>query len=307
MDFRIFIEPQQGASYDDQLALAHTTERLGFDGFFRSDHYLGMGKGDGMPGPTDSWTTLAALARETTRIRLGTLVSSATFRHPGILAIQVAQVDEMSGGRVELGLGTGWFEKEHAAYGIPFPSKRFRMLQEQLEVITGLWSTPVGSLFNYAGKHYTLTDSPALPKPVQSPLPIIIGGSGVSKTPALAARFAAEYNTTFGDVAEFAPRIARAREACEAAGRDPDDLVLSMPGTVAIGATRADADRRAEKIGRTVESVAAGGFAGTPADVVDRIGFLRDLGITRVYFQVLDIHDHDQLELLASDVIPHFA
>ena len=307
MEFCVFIEPQQGASYDDQLRIARATERLGFAGFFRSDHFLGMGATDGLPGPTDSWTTLAALARETQRVRLGTLVSSATFRHPGILAIQVAQVDEMSGGRVELGLGTGWFEQEHRAYGVPFPSRRFGMLEEQLEVITGLWSTPVGSRFNHAGEHYTLVDSPALPKPAQSRVPIIIGGSGTSKTPALAARFADEYNTTFGRFDDFAPRIARAREACERAGRDPDTLRLSMPGTVAVGSTEAEAQGRAEKIGRTVEKVADGGFAGTPERVVDRIGQLRELGIRRVYFQVLDIHDLDQLELLAAEVVPQFA
>lgn len=306
MDFRIFIEPQQGASYDDQLAIARATERLGFDGFFRSDHYLAMGSGDGLPGPTDSWTTLAGLARETERVRLGTLVSSATFRHPGILAIQVAQVDAMSGGRVELGLGTGWFEEEHAAYGIPFPDRRFGMLEEQLEVITGLWSTPSGSLFNHSGEHYSLVDSPALPKPVQDPLPIIIGGSGVSRTPALAARFASEYNTTFGKTGDFAARIERVREACERIGRDPATLTLSMPGTMVIGATEAEARRRAERIGRTVESVATSGFAGTPAAIVDRVGYLRDLGMSRIYFQVLDLHDVDQLELLASEVAPHF-
>lgn len=306
MDFRIFIEPQQGASHDDQLQIALAAERLGFNAFFRSDHYLAMGDRDGLPGPTDSWTTLAGLARETTSIRLGTLVSSATFRHPGILAIQVAQVDDMSGGRVELGLGTGWFSEEHRAYGIPFPPRRFGMLEEQLEVVTGLWSTPVGTTFNYAGEHYTLVDSPALPKPAQSKPPIIIGGKGESKTPALAARFADEYNTTFGKTGDFEPRVARAREACERIGRDPGTLLISMPGTVAVGATEAEARRRAEKIGRSVEAIADGGFAGTPDRVVERIGQLREIGIERVYFQVLDIHDLDQLELLASEVVPHF-
>src|SRR5690554_2887821 len=199
MDFRIFTEPQQGASYDDLLAIALATERLGFDAFFRSDHYLSMGAGDGLPGPTDAWTTLAGLARETTSIRLGTLVSSATFRHPGILAIQVAQVDAMSGGRVELGLGTGWFEKEHAAYGIPFAKKRFGMLEEQLEIVTGLWATPVGSRYNFSGEHYELVDSPALPKPVQSPVPVIVGGSGERTTPALAVRLATEVNTAVAE------------------------------------------------------------------------------------------------------------
>ena len=190
MEFCTFTEPQQGASYDDQLAFAQTAERLGFDGFFRSDHYLHMGDGDGLPGPTDAWTTIAGLARETSRIRLGTLVSSVTYRVPGLLAIQVAQVDAMSGGRVELGLGTGWFGREHEAYGIPFPAKRFDLLEEQLEVVTGLWATPVGETYSFAGAHYRLTDAPALPKPVQSRVPVIVGGGGPKRTPELAARFA---------------------------------------------------------------------------------------------------------------------
>src|SRR6188472_1118688 len=187
MQYCLFTEPQLGASYEDQLAFARAGERLGFDGFFRSDHYLRMGAGDPLPGPTDAWTTLAGLARETERIRLGTLVSSVTYRPPGVLAIQVAQVDQMSGGRVELGLGTGWFEQEHLAYGIPFPAKRFGMLEEQLEVITGLWGTPVGETYSFAGEHYTLVDSPALPKPTQSRVPVIVGGGGAKRTPAMAA------------------------------------------------------------------------------------------------------------------------
>jgi len=182
---RIFVEPQQGASYEQLLAVAQATEALGFDAFFRSDHYLSMG-GDGLPGPTDAWVTLAALARETTRIRLGTLVSSATFRWPGVLAITVAQVDAMSGGRVELGLGTGWYDGEHTAYGIPFPAlgERFERLEEQLAILTGLWATPVGEKFSYSGTHYTLEDSPALPKPLQQPYPpLILGGAGARRTP----------------------------------------------------------------------------------------------------------------------------
>ena len=134
--------------------------------------------GDGLPGPTDAWTTLAGLARETSRIRIGTLVSPVTFRHPGSLAIQVAQVDAMSGGRVELGLGAGWFEREHRAYGIPFPAKRFDLLEEQLEIVTGLWATPVGGAYSFSGANYRLAEAPALPKPVQQPVPVIIGGGG---------------------------------------------------------------------------------------------------------------------------------
>ena len=194
MDFRVFVEPQQGATYADQLAVARAAEQLGYSAFFRSDHYLAM-SGDGLPGPTDSWVTLSAIARETTSIRLGTMVTSATFRYPGPLAISVAQVDEMSGGRVELGIGAGWFEAEHLAYAIPFPPlrERFDRLTEQLHIITGLWTTPVGEKFNYDGSHYIVADSPALPKPVQRPHPpIIVGGGGAKRTPALAARFADE-------------------------------------------------------------------------------------------------------------------
>lgn len=306
MDFRIFTEPQQGASYDELLAVAQAAERLGFDGFFRSDHYLRMGDGDGLPGSTDAWTSLAGLARETSSIRLGTLVSSVTYRHPGILAIQVAQVDQMSGGRVELGLGAGWFEREHLAYGIPFPAKRFGLLEEQLEIVTGLWATPVGENYNFTGEHYTLADSPALPKPVQSPLPVIVGGGGARRTPELAARFAAEYNTGFCSIAEMKPRIDRAHEACERTGRDPASLTISIPGTLAAGASEADAARRASVIGRQLPELRDGGFAGTAAEVVDQIGTFAELGATRFYFQMLDLHDLDHLDFLAREVIPQF-
>ncbi len=186
-------------TYNDQLAVARTAEAAGYSAFFRSDHYLAM-NADGQPGPSDSWVTLAGLARETSSIRLGTMVTSATFRHPGPLAISVAQVDEMSGGRIEFGIGAGWFEAEHRAYAIPFPplGERFDRLTEQLEIITGMWATPLGETFDYPGNHYRVSDSPGLPKPVQSPHPpIIIGGGGAKRTPALAARFAAEFNIPF--------------------------------------------------------------------------------------------------------------
>lgn len=302
MDLRIFTEPQQGATYDDLLAVAKATEDLGFDAFFRSDHYLSMGSGDGLPGPTDAWTTLAGLARETSRIRLGTLVSSATFRHPGALAIQVAQVDQMSGGRVELGLGAGWFAQEHAAYGIPFPEKRFGLLAEQLELITGLWGTPVGEHYDFAGEHYQLKHSPALPKPVQSRVPVIVGGSGPKRTPALAARFADEFNQAFPAPADVQGRVAVVRAACEEAGRDPSTLTFSVVQVLCAGRDDAEVARRAGAIGRDAAEVRAVGFAGTPSAVVDRIGSYRELGITRVYLQVLDLHDLDHLELVASEV-----
>lgn len=305
MDLRIFTEPQQGAAYTDQLRVAQAAERLGFDAFFRSDHFLRMGDGDGLPGPTDSWVTLGAIARETSTIRLGTLVTSATFRQPGLLAMQVAQVDDMSGGRVELGLGAGWFEREHAAYGFPFPPKRFGLLTEQLEIVTGLWSTPVGETFSYAGDHYTLTDSPALPKPVQSPLPVIVGGNGPSRTPALAARFAAEYNTKLPEIADIPERFARVRQACEAIDRDPDSLHYSAALVLCVGADEAELARRAAAIGREVEELREHGVAGTPAEAVELLRRLEGWGASRVYLQVLDLSDLDHLELVAAEVMPH--
>jgi F420-dependent oxidoreductase-like protein len=303
MRFRIFTEPQQGASYDDILAVAQATERLGFDGFFRSDHYLAMG-GSGLPGPTDAWTTLAGLARETQGIRLGTLVSSVTYRLPGILAIQVAQVDQMSGGRVELGLGTGWFEKEHAAYGIPFPRRRFGMLEEQLEVITGLWNTPVGEHYSFTGSHYTLVDSPALPKPVQARVPVIVGGGGVSRTPALAARFATEFNLPFPEFSDVATKFAGVRAACEAVGRNPRELVYSTALIAVAGADEADFKRRAASIGREPAELREHGLAGTASEVVDRLGALEADGVESVYLQIIDLSDLDHLEFIASEVVP---
>ncbi len=306
MDLRIFTEPQQGATYDQLLRVARTSEELGFGAFFRSDHYLGMGT-DGLPGPTDAWTTLAGIARETSTIRLGTLMTSATFRHPGPLAIQVAQVDQMSGGRVELGLGAGWFEEEHAAYGIPFPDtvERFDILEEQLAVITGLWETAEGDRFSHAGEHYTLTDSPALPKPAQRPRPpVLVGGKGKRRTPALAARYADEFNLPFVSEEVTSAQFGRVRKACADIGRDPDELVYSNALVLCCGATDADVRRRAEAIGRDADDLRATGVAGTPAEVVDTIGRYADLGSQRIYLQTLDLDDLDHLELVASEVVP---
>ncbi|WP_188037336.1 LLM class F420-dependent oxidoreductase [Actinotalea sp. JY-7885] len=317
MDLRIFTEPQQGASYDDVLRVAQATERLGYDAFFRSDHYLVMGDGDGLPGPTDAWTTLAGLARETSTVRLGTLVSSATFRHPGVLAIQVAQVDQMSGGRVELGLGAGWFAQEHAAYGIPFPEKRFGLLTEQLEVVTGLWRTPVGERFTHQGEHYTLTDSPALPKPAQhvaladgrrvegAGVPVIVGGKGPKRTPALAARFASEFNASFPEIADIPQMFGRVRSACEEIGRDPHDLTYSVALVLCVGADDAEVARRAAAIGREPGELREHGVAGTVAEAVDRLGELAEAGVERIYLQVLDLADIEHLELVAAQVAPH--
>ena len=305
MEFCIFTEPQQGASYDDQLAQARATERLGFDGWFRSDHFLAMGETDPLPGPTDAWTTLAGLARETRRIRLGTLVSSATFRHPSILAIQVAQVDEMSGGRVELGLGTGWFAEEHEAYGIPFPTRRFDLLDEQLAIVTGLWSTPVGERFDFAGAHYTLGQAPALPKPVQERVPLIIGGAGPRRTPELAARFATEFNLGFRSEDTIAGVFDGVRRACDEAGRDPATLRMSVALPTVVAADDAEYLGRLAAIGADPDTFAEANIAGSPDAAVEKLLRLRDLGADRVYLQLVDLRDLDHLELIADAVLPH--
>jgi F420-dependent oxidoreductase-like protein len=307
MQLRIFTEPQQGADYTTLLRVAQATEDLGFDAFFRSDHYLKIGGSNGLPGPTDAWTTLAGLARETSRIRLGTLVSSATFRLPGPLAIIVAEVDQMSGGRVELGLGAGWYAAEHAAYGIPFPDvgERFARYEEQLEVITGLWDVPDGGTFSFSGKYYALTDSPALPKPVQRPRPpVIVGGTGPNRTPRLAARFADEYNVPFGTLDDTAAAFGRVREACAAQGRHETSMIYSAAQTVCCGRTQAELNRRAAAIGRSVDDLAETGLAGLPEQLVKKIKKFAEIGAEHVYLQVLDLHDLDHLELIATEVLP---
>ncbi|MGY1664022.1 LLM class F420-dependent oxidoreductase [Geodermatophilus sp. SYSU D00705] len=306
MQLRIFTEPQQGATYDDLLAVARRTEEAGFDAFFRSDHYLTMG-GDGLPGPTDAWVTLAGLARETSRIRLGTLMTAATFRLPGPLAISVAQVDQMSGGRVELGIGAGWYEEEHRAYGIPFPElgERFDRYEEQLAVITGLWGTPAGETFDFAGEHYRVAGSPALPKPVQAGgVPVLVGGRGKRRTPRLAARYAGEFNVPFASVEDNARLFAGVREACEEAGRDPSSMVFSSALVLCVGKDEAELARRAAAIGREVDELREHGAAGTPAEVVDTLGRYAHAGASRVYLQVLDLADLDHLDLVAAEVAP---
>jgi F420-dependent oxidoreductase-like protein len=310
MKLRIFTEPQQGASYDQLLAVARAAEANGFDAFFRSDHLMRMGGGDGRPGPTESWVTLGALARETSRIRLGTLVTSATFRLPGLLAITVAQVDAMSGGRVELGLGSGWAEPEHTAYGVPFPplGERFDRLTEQLEIVTGLWATPAGERFSYAGRHWTLVDSPAMPKPTQQPRPpLIVGGGGARRTPRLAARFADEFNMPFASVAATARQFRRVRAACEAAGRDPAGILCSAAQTICCGATEAELASRAAAIGRDPGDLRANAVAGTPDEVVARLRAFADAGASRAYLQVLDLDGLEHLDLLAAEVAPQLS
>ncbi|GAA2541765.1 LLM class F420-dependent oxidoreductase [Mycolicibacterium diernhoferi] len=307
LDFRVFVEPQQGATYGDQLAVAKAAEQLGYSAFFRSDHYLAM-SGDGLPGPTDSWVTLAGIARETTTIRLGTMVTSATFRYPGPLAIAVAQVDEMSGGRVELGIGAGWFEAEHQAYAIPFPplGERFDRLTEQLHILTGLWQTPAGQTFDYTGAHYTVKDSPALPKPAQSPRPpIIIGGAGPKRTPALTAQFADEFNIPFASLEDLTAQYDRVAAAVAAAGRAPDSLVYSAAFVLCAGRGEAELTGRAAAIGRELDEMRGNSpVAGSADEVVEKLGAFIRAGVQRVYLQVLDMSDLDHLAFFATEVIP---
>jgi F420-dependent oxidoreductase-like protein len=306
------MEPRHGARYDEILALALATEAAGFDAFFRSDHLMGVDPNDPSYRPTDCWTTLGGLARETTRVRLGALVGAAMFRQPGLLANIVASVDDMSGGRVELGLGTGWYEREHAAFGIPFPprAERFDRLEEQLAVITGLWSPPVlGPGFSFAGSHYRIEDNRTPPQPTQQPHPpIIVGGSGPRRTPAIAARFASEFNgalTAGGGTAGLRERFARFADACEVIGRDPADARRSAVLPVACGATPAETDRRAAIIGS--ELMRANAAIGSPSEVAERIGELAGAGADTVYLHIYDIHDLDHIALIGAEVLPHVA
>ena len=313
MDLRIFTEPQQGASHADLLAVARATRDGGFSAFFRSDHVLSMGDRSGLPGPSESFVNLGAIAAQVPDIRLGTLVTSATFRHPSMTAIAVAQVDDISGGRMELGIGSGWYETEHRAYGLDFGSsfsERFDRLTEQLQIITGLWATPIGEQFDHAGSHYTLAGAPGLPKPIQTDatgtprVPIIIGGHGPRRTPALAARFADEFNVGFSDYDVSTTQLGRVRAACETADRDPGSLVYSVANVVCVGSDEAEFQRRAANIGREPSELRSSPFAGTVDEVVENMGTWAGGGVQRCYLQVLDLADLDHLALLGAQVLP---
>jgi F420-dependent oxidoreductase-like protein len=308
---RVLMEPRHGARYEDILALALATERAGFDAFFRSDHLFGVDPEDPDYLPTDSWTTLGGLARDTERVRLGTLMTAATFRSPGLLAAIVASVDEMSGGRVELGIGTGWYEREHAAFGLPFPpmKERFDRLEEQLEIVTGLWlagsrlARSAGSGFSFDGRHYRIEDNRTPPRVIQRPHPpIIVGGGGPRRTPAIAARFATEFNAALSSVDEARSRFAVFARACEAIGRDPAGARLSGFIPVAIGSSQAEAERRAAIVAspRIRESM----LIGPPGLLADRIVDLAEVGADTVYLHIFDIHDLDHIALIGAEVLP---
>jgi F420-dependent oxidoreductase-like protein len=304
-DLRIFTEPQQGASHADLLAVAQRAEACGYGAFFRSDHFLKMGGVSGLPGPSDAWVSLAGIAMRTSTIRLGTLVTSATFRLPGPLAISVAQVDEMSEGRVELGLGAGWYEAEHQAYGIPFPDLkgRFDRLSEQLHIITGLWRTPLGETFTHHGEQYMIDNSPGLPKPFQAGgPPIIIGGRGAVRTPMLAAKYAAEFNLPFGDLEAYRMQQQRVTQACNSIDRDPDSMIWSAALVACVGVNEAEVQRRAAAIGREPEELRRNGVAGTVEEAAATLSAWRAAGVKRIYLQILDLSDLEHLDLIAESV-----
>jgi len=244
MRFALMIEPQQGCSYADQLAIARRAEAAGFGTFFRSDHYTSFPGEAGRP-TTDAWTVLAGLARETSRIRLGALVSPVTFRQPGTLAKIVTTVDEMSGGRVEFGVGAGWNEREHREHGLPFPpmAVRAEMLEETLAILRGLWQEPDG--WSFHGRHYSVEDARFRPRPVQQPAPpIIVGGEGTPRSMRIAARHADEFNLASSSPERAAERFARLDEACRAAGREPATLRRSAMAGVLVGRGPAEVTSR---------------------------------------------------------------
>jgi F420-dependent oxidoreductase-like protein len=308
MELRLMIEGQEGVSWNDWVALAEACDECG-KALFRSDHYLG-----GQEREThDAWATLAALAARTERIRLGTLVSPVTFRHPAELAKQVVTVDHVSGGRVELGLGAGWNEREHAAFGFPFPNlgERMELLEEQLAIVTGLWTE---ERFSFEGKHYRLDDSPCEPKPVQRPRPpIVMGGAAGPRAVRLAVQYADEYNTFLASMDEIVERRARVVEGCERAGRDPATLPFSVMVPVAVGADSAEVQARVAAIAETfglgdpdelVESRRGRWVLGTTDEALEHLRALDEAGVERVYLQHLAHEDLELVRFVGAELLP---
>jgi F420-dependent oxidoreductase-like protein len=315
--FSVMVEPQEGGTYEEMVGLARRAEALGFRGFFRSDHYHPMT----VPresDATEAWSVLAGLARETRTLRLGSMVSPMTFRHPSEFAKIVATVDQMSGGRIEVGMGAGWFQKDHLPYGIPLPDARgrFDRLEDSLEICTRLWADGPAS---YDGKLFSLKDAPGYPKPVQRPHPpILIGGGGPRRTPALTARFADECNVFGGDPAVFALRRERVLAACAQLGRDPRTLRFSWSGPTIVGTDLADLRRRSQirldfnkqrdDVDEWIASMRAHGmFIGTVQQVAAQIRELEALGCQHWYFQLVPVDDHGLLDLIASELVPSLA
>jgi F420-dependent oxidoreductase-like protein len=293
----LMIEGQEGVTWDQWRALATTAEAAGFEALFRSDHYMGLG-GQGW-GSLDAWTTLGALAAVTSRIRLGTLVSPATFRHPSVLAKAAATVDQISGGRVEVGLGAGWHEREHAAHGFPFPPtrERFDVLAEQLEIVRRSWEPEP---FTFEGRHYTLAEAHPQPKPVQTRVPLIMGGNAGPRASALAARWADEYNTIYATPDECRERRAKIAAACEEAGREP--LPFSLMTGVLVGSDRAELDARARR-----QAPGDVWISGTPDEAIARIKTYEEAGVERIMLQHLLHDDPEMVELIGREIIPAVA
>jgi F420-dependent oxidoreductase-like protein len=308
MDLCLMIEGQEGVTWPQWVALAHACEEHGVPALFRSDHYQELGGGHPERGALDAWTTLAALGAVTTTLRLGTLVSPATFRHPSVLAKAVATADHVSGGRVQLGLGAGWHAREHEAYGFAFPAPRERMdiLEEQLQVILGAWSDGV---FAFDGTHYSLRDLDARPKPAQRPHPpIIIGGSAGPRSAALAARHADEYNTVFATPADVRERRGAIERACEAVGREA--LPFSVMTGVLLGRDRGELQERAQRlaelngtdVGSFLAQPPSGWIVGTLEECAEQIVALRDAGAHRIMCQHLLHDDLDAVALIGRDL-----
>jgi F420-dependent oxidoreductase-like protein len=309
MELRICTEPQEGATFAQLLAVARGAREHGFAAFFRADHLLPMSGQPAPPGPLEAMVSLAAIATQVPDIRLGTLLTSATFRHPGMLAMQAANIDDISGGRLELGMGAGWFQAEHLAYGVPFGGSfgmRFDRLTEQLEIITGLWATPADQTFSYPGTHYQLVNAPGLPRPRHRAanglpkVPLILGGHGTVRTPRLAARFADEFNVGFASPAITGAQIGRVSAACEAIGRDPADITYSAVQLVCLGSSQTTLKRRLAATGRKPEEFANEGIAGSAGQITDKLSAFAQVGVSRVYLQFLDLSDLEQLAELGE-------
>jgi F420-dependent oxidoreductase-like protein len=301
MDLCLMIEGQEGVTWAEWVALARACEEHGVPALFRSDHHLNLAGVDER-GSLDAWAVINALAACTTSLQLGTLVSPVTFRHPSEVAKLVVAADHVSGGRVSLGLGAGWNEREHAAYGFPFPplGERMDMLAEQLEIVHGQWTE---SPFSFAGTHYSLDAVDAQPKPVQSPHPpLIMGGKAGPRAAALAARWADEYNTAFATLDELLPMKARVDAACEAAGREP--IPFSLMTGVLVGRDRAEFEDRRRRLAERGYELSEGWIAGTVEEVAEQLATFRDAGLARVMCQHMLHADVDMVALIGEDLAP---
>jgi len=314
----LMIEGQEGVTWEQWLALAKACERGGFEALFRSDHYVSFGHPSEW-GALDAWATLCALAASTERIRLGTLVSPVTFRHPSQLAKSVVTADHASGGRIELGMGAGWFEGEHRAYGFPFPpvAERYSMLEEQVEIVHRLLDRDPAPV-TFEGAHYRLAACPSLPKPVQDPHPpLILGGDAGPRAARLAARWADEYNVNGVAPDEVRRGRDRLNVACESLGRDPSTLVLSLMTTTLIGSDEKDLEARVARLlarrgdtGDPASYLAGLGperIVGTPERVIEQLAAYAEAGVQRVMLQHLLHDDLDAVALIGERIIPQVA